>query len=457
MKLRDLTWALIISGAGASCGDDDSGTSAVDAGVDGAAQDASRGGARDGEVDAGDGGSAPVDPQPPEGLCFVSEPADNTCPSMPAPVAGDCAPHGPCCGRSSNEAKLAVLGPDDPLILEYRINESIPANHPCSIGQALLRDLAVMRAELCSGEQCNLWRFTEPRRDGEFVEGAGRFEIGIGRYNCDGTFSYYGDDAAPDREGRNDRGRWRARSLPTSFDPSRDDIERHGFAFDDLLPQRELTCSPFLDLEDPTQVDWELCTSGTAILSMDFSDRDCVGSWDGLDYQVGGRFVTYAPLPSNAGDVLNETGADFNSLLAFGLVGSDISDPLVEERCLPDPPCADDSSGICPCRDTCPWIKLPDSLCPDTDAEREIFGCHLGDRDNVNDETDYPGELACSLDRPTTPRDEDAPDEGQCCDPLGRGTDGLPPCNAYRILNDYVAAAVQITDDPRDEIPPLCP
>lgn len=36
-----------------------------------------------------------------------------------------------------------------------------------------------------------LWRFELPRRDGEVVSGTGAMLFGFGRYNCDGTYSYY--------------------------------------------------------------------------------------------------------------------------------------------------------------------------------------------------------------------------------------------------------------------------
>ena len=76
---------------------------------------------------------------------------------------------------------------------------------------------------MCAGEQCLLWRFTAPRKGGEFVAGAGEVEIGIGAYNCDGTYSFYGPNAAPDRSaeiGESDPGRWQSVTVPADVDPS---------------------------------------------------------------------------------------------------------------------------------------------------------------------------------------------------------------------------------------------
>jgi hypothetical protein len=100
---------------------------------------------------------------------------------------------------------------------------------------------------------------------------------------------------------------------------------------------------------------------------------------------------------------------------------------------------------------TCPWVKLPDSLCPEA-GDEDLFGCHLGSVENVNNEADYPT-VDCTMDAPS----EALPDEqGQCCDPLGAGTDNLPACNAFRIVNEFSASAAEITDDPSNELQPVC-
>jgi hypothetical protein len=52
--------------------------------------------------------------------------------------------------------------------------------------------------------------------------------------------------------------------------------------------------------------------------------------------------------------------------------------------------------------------------------------------------------------------DQGATPEGQCCDPLGQSTT-LPACNAHMLVNDFVAAAVDITDAPADSLQADCP
>jgi hypothetical protein len=280
-----------------------------------------------------------------------------------------------------------------------------------------------------------------PRADGALVDGEGSFKIGIGRYNCDGTYSYYGPGAAPAREGHTDPDRWSAVTVRTTVDADAEGRDRSPVAFADQR-NRELACSPFLD--SMMVLDWELCTMGLDILSMDTSDNDCSGSFDGTSWTRGGEFVAYAPMAANNSDVIDVIGENFCQLLAFGLIGAGM-DCETTERCVPG-------------STDCPFVKLPDSLCPSTPAEADLFGCHLGDQGNVNEEPGYPATVNCSATAPTTPRDPDtgATDEGQCCDPLGTTASGLPACNAWRILNDFVAAAVEITDDAKSELPPTC-
>jgi hypothetical protein len=123
----------------------------------------------------------------------------------------------------------------------------------------------------------------------------------------------------------------------------------------------------------------------------------------------------------------------------------------------------DDPQPLDPAARVCKWIKLPDSLCPVSDAERRIFRCHLGAESNPNAEQEaeagYPTDLNCTAEAPLAPLDPDvnpSVSKGQCCDPLGISTNGLPACNAFRIVNRYAAAAAEITDDKSGETPPVC-
>jgi hypothetical protein len=175
-----------------------------------------------------------------------------------------------------------------------------------------------------------------------------------------------------------------------------------------------------------------------------------------------GRYQTFIPMADNNLDIIDAVGQNFSQLLAYSILQPDdkMRDPNTDTRCMPDDPQPTD-----PAARVCKWVKLPDSLCPVDDAERAIFRCHLGAYDNPNasqeEAAGYPSnaDMNCTMDAPTTPLDPDvdpAVSKGQCCDPLGMDTNGLPACNAYRIVNQYAAAAAEITDDRSGETPPVC-
>jgi len=380
--------------------------------------------------------------------CVNSGEINFDCPFNLPPINGSCAPAGECCHRASNTAKIAALGPDDPAVLEYRLNFVDVNNHPLTVGNPVLMSGASARADICSGEQCLLWRFTAPREGGAFVAGQGEAEIGIGAYNCDGTYSYYGPSAAPARPevDSSDPGRWQSVKVPAQVDPAKEGIERYHIPFA-TNRNREIARSIFLWPADNT-IDWELASSGFEITAFDTSDagQDCMGARDGLSWNTVNGFTSYSTMEGNDTDVSNLISQTYCSLLAFGLLG----EGMKETKCLDTPRCMPGTAG-------CLWVKLPDALCPKDEAERALFGCHLGAEGNPNNEEGYPATLECTPEAPSAALDPDmgATSDGQCCDPLGQSAT-LPPCNAYRTTGVFAAAAAEITDEPRNELPPVC-
>jgi hypothetical protein len=363
------------------------------------------------------------------------------------PIDGSCAPTSTCCRRASNNAKIAALGPDDPAVIEYRLNYVDVINHPQTLGHPTLVMSSQTRANICSGEQCLLWRFTAPRAGGEFVAGDGEVEIGIGAYNCDGTYSYYGPNAAPDRSteiGQSDPGRWQSVSVPAKFDPAKSGVEQFQIPWA-TNRNREVARSIFLEPADGS-IDWELASSGFEMTEFDTSEagRDCIGERDGFDWAPVGGFVSYSPIEGNDRDVSNVVMEKYCQVLAFGVIADKTLSCTETARCMPGS--AD-----------CPWLKLPDALCPTDDAQRAMWGCHLGAEGNPNGEDGYPAALDCTPGAPTAALDPDmgATSKGQCCDPMGASAT-LPACNAYRTVQVYVAGAAEITDDPINKLPPVC-
>ena len=363
------------------------------------------------------------------------------------PRTGVCAAAGPCCHRSSNKVKEAALCDDAPLELEYRLNFSLTKNHPLTIGDPILVATGTARYE--NEQQSILWRFKSPRMGNKEVAGPGESTIGVGRYNCDGTYSYYNDKAAPSKPGVNeDVGRWQPRVVKTTVDPAKQGKERMKIAFNDNMPGRQWVFTPFLT-DDGTMLNWELVNGGFDILNIDVAGegRDCIGARDGATWKPGGTYEVYTPLPENDKEMIASIMQTYCQLVAFGILPGPMKTTQLcmgSERCMPG-------------SDGCAWKKLPDSLCPSDDAERALYGCHLGDPNNVNMEVGYPTEIKCKPEKPTSPQGADIGDgnRGQCCDPLGKSTT-LPACNAYRLVQDYVAVAAEITETLADKVQQKC-
>src|SRR5205085_9034433 len=101
-----------------------------------------------------------------------------------------------------------------------------------------------------------LWRFTFPRKGGQLIAGPGTFVIGVGRYNCDkGTYSYYGDTAAPASGGNAKR--FAPVTNKITVDPTKEGRDRFKINFPDSAAARAFTYTPFLNT-NTYALDWEL-------------------------------------------------------------------------------------------------------------------------------------------------------------------------------------------------------
>ena len=370
---------------------------------------------------------------------------NETCPD----TVGDDAQQGPCCYRNVPNSQRFDEAPDGTIKLEYRMNWFFTINHPDTLSQTILK--AQSKARIEAEAQSMLVRFELQKKDGELAAGPGKVTLGYGRYNCDGTYSFFTDGAAPvltgtDQEfpGSDNSGRWAPTEMPLHYDPSKTGQDAWQIKFEDR--PRGKTYSPFMDDSDyqnPTY-DWEIVTENGDIESFPDLNRetmDCAGYRDeatGEWFAEDNELTVYARLDDNSfGDGINIlNNISFAQLVAFGVAAAD--DPLATDRC--EPGTAD-----------CPWLKLPDSLCPDNKAERDLFACHMGYEGNPDGR-----ETNCSADAPTTVRDENADDDGQCCDPLASPDSGLPACNAYLLANEFVAASAVITKDLTSELPQGC-
>ena len=390
--------------------------------------------------DSSDEGS-PAEPnnKPDSGLPNVDnpDPINEECPlNDVGPNDGPYAMKGACCYRTSNKARIDEEAAQR--TLEFRLPYFMLINHKKTIDPALFGATTIERFE--NEEQNLLIRFVLPQQDGELIKGEGKLKIGPGRYNCDGTYSFYSDKAAPTESGAADR--WFVPEIDLEItNPEAKDRTLVAAPFKQSLAVSNRTSSlPYLAAAPSFALDWEGKSQGFDFLELPIGDDnyDCVGSRDGAKWKPGGKSLAFARLDENDSGAIDLLGISFCRLMAFGARADAPS--CTTERCMPGQP-------------DCKWQRLPDSLCPVTDDEKAKWGCHLGYGGNPDNE---PIELNCSQDAPGDIDPDKGTTEGQCCDPLGREDSGLPACNAWAQINELVAAAVEITDKPSDEMQQSC-
>jgi hypothetical protein len=378
---------------------------------------------------SGDSGAAAVD---------NPDPINDSCP------ANDVGPHdgpfglkGDCCYRTSNKARI-----DDAAAtrtLEFRVPYFMLINHQQTIDPTLFGATTIERFE--NEEQNLLVRFELPQQDGKLAKGKGKLKIGPGRYNCDGTYSFYSDKAAPTDSGAADR--WFVPEVELDVtNPAATDRTLVTAPFKKSLAiQNRASYLPYLGGAPDFELDWEGSSQGFDFLELPIGEEnyDCVGARTGSKWTPGGKSVAYGRLDLNDGEQIDALGITFCQLMAFG-ARTDAPSCQTTTRCMPGEP-------------DCAWQRLPDSLCPTSDEEKSSWGCHLGYADNPDN---APLEPNCSEGPPGEIDPDNGTSEGQCCDPLAREDSGLPACNAWAQINELVAAAVEITDKNSDALQQSC-
>ena len=417
-------WLLACSlGVAAACGGSDDAGGTGSSGKSGSNAAAGSGGAKNSAADV-------HNPDPPNLDCPLKD---------IGPQTGPFAPKGACCYRTSNKARI------DPGAAErtygYRTNYFLLINQLKTLDPATLGPTTIERFD--NEEQSVLFRYVLPQQDGKVVAGKAHVTIGAGRYNCDGTYSFYSPNAAPADRGNGDKSRWNTPSFDADVHPDRTDATRVKPSYkDSLAAKNRLSYLPYLGGAPGYALEWEGVSQGFDVIELPTGDDniDCVGSRKSSGkWSAGGKTIAYGPLEPNHKEKIAAIGVTFCELMAFGTT-SNPPDCLATPRCMPG------DSG-------CKWLRLPDSLCPTTDDEKQKWGCHLGYGGNPDND---PVQLSCSKEPPGEVDPDKGTPEGQCCDPLGTKDSGLPACNAWLQINDLVAAAVEITDTPADSLQESC-
>jgi hypothetical protein len=346
-----------------------------------------------------------------------------------------------CCRRSSNIARIDKSAAER--VYEFRTNEFLLINHrktvdpsPKSLGGSTL-------SRFNAEQQSILFRFTVPQKDGKIAAGKGKVQIGAGRYNCDGTYSYYSETAA---KGGGDAARWYVPPIEADVNPDETNQNLVKPTFKNALPIRNrVSYLPYLNASDWT-LEWEGASQGFDIIEMptDEANTDCVGSYSsnssGNPWRAAGKTISYGRLDvNNTSKKIQQLGINFCQLLAFGPT------PATAEK---QPDCQKEARCT-PGEGDCMWQRLPDSLCPE--KEDAGWGCHLGTDKNADNDA---VKLNCTDEAPKE-SSETPTSDGQCCDPLGKSS-SIPACNAWLQINEFVAGAVEITDKPADDIQQKC-
>ena len=397
----------------------------------------------DGSDDVGSGGTGGKDSTKPDsGMSAANvdnpDPINEACPTNDIGPTDDAfGTKGDCCYRTSNKARIDEAATQR--VLEYRLTYFMLINHLKTIDPTLFGDTTIERFD--NEEQNVLVRFVLPQKDGKVSKGKGKLKIGPGRYNCDGTYSFYSDKAAPKDGG--DADRWFVPEVELDIaDPEAKDRTLVTAPFKaSLATQNRPSYLPYLTGAPDFKLDWEGQSQGFDFLEIPIGEDnyDCIGSRKGSTGKPSGKSVAYGRLDLNDRDKIDLLGITFCQLMAFG-ASTTAPSCLTTERCEPG------KSG-------CLWQRLPDSLCPVNDEDKAKWGCHLGYADNPDNAPLTPN---CTKDAPKDIDPDKGTPEGQCCDPLAREDSGLPACNAWAQINDFVAASVEITDKLSDELQESC-
>lgn len=321
------------------------------------------------------------------------------------PIDGPLAKKGLCCFRASNADRArAAWDAGETATLEYRQNALKTLTQTNSVGNPLIQ------ASLANGYE-NDWSNTMTRIEGVPATGSGpvTVTIGAGRYNCDGTYSFFGDGAAPVREGRTDTNRWKASVLTGTWDW--DATEK--LVIDDATRPAGVKWSPvgkdfgIFGYEQPAQdLNYEFTFVGTSGDTVTDEALNCAGGeltgptmWTAELVQT--VFFPVADMKTAFIDSLT-LQQNFCGFMALGYMAGNDCDAVAQ---------AD-------------WVELPVGMC---DADH----CYVGEA--THPDADCGG---------TTGR--------PCCSPDGTDT-ALEPCNAFLIEARAVLGGAEITDAPHTD------
>lgn len=410
--------SIILVAAMTGCSSDDGGTSTTAGGTGGGGDGPAGGPAGGTGGDATGGVEAPVATEynAPTRQCDIVEPPmadpycfNDVCPNASLPGLTDVnKTMGDCCNSVDIKRLEASMAPGTKYDLEFVNYIQLPQSMP-NLTNPVVQGLLQTGQE--NGADVTLIRFHDVPRTEDMTEPVlVDVEMGVGKMNCDGSYSFYGPNAAPApiHDGPpNDPGRWQVTKLQ---------FEYNGFNATELAthPAEEIiaqnTQLHWVPRWTETGIDYEQPLEFMSlIMTVDPNNWSCFGSIDsGGAWTKERQLTAFLPVEQLKKVPLPALGGQTQcGLLARGAGAGECDVPQSEWETKPQ--------GYCNEQYLC-WVGVADD--PEAASFWEEF---------------YEGEDNCGS------------AEHPCCDPAGVSTT-LPACNAYYNRSAIVLAATNITD-----------
>lgn len=334
----------------------------------------------------------------------------NTACGNVSPTSGDRAMKGACCFRASNyDRARAAWDAGELATIEFRQNALKTTTQPGSVGNALIQSSLVSTyAQDWSNTMVRIEGIPESNAVGE--PATVTVTIGAGRSNCDGTYSFFGNNGAIDHEGRTEASRWQAAVMTGTWDWNTP--EKLHVAPEDRAPG--VRWGPVAKdhgqygYEQPSQdLFYEFEFDGSEGSDVTPEGMNCVGG-ELLSAGVWSSALkqrTFFPVARLKEAFVDSSALqqNFCAFMALGYMAAEMGVPLSCDDVPQDE-----------------WIEKPYGMCDDEH-------CYIGDEA-------HPDSDCNTTDKP-------------CCDPSGLDTE-LEPCNAFLIEATAVMAGAEIAEAP---------
>ncbi len=335
-------------------------------------------------------------------------------------------PKGNCCNTVDVKRMEDVMAPGETYDLEMAFLSNLPLANP-NLTNPLVRDVGLKGKQDVGGDLILIRIQDVPRTEDHPTDSDGNpegipltMQMGAGKVNCDGTFSFYGPDSAPppvhpEAGTPDDPGRWTPTTVPVTFYGPQGEYlytvdEEQAAALGLKWGPRWLNNGVGIDYELPER--FHFMRASNDALDSHYSclgERTVDEEWNPVG--VFWAFIPVEPIRHITTDVL--LGQTICGLFAQGALSADCDIAQSEWPSQPPAYC-DEATGYC-------WMG---------DSGDEYYDDFWADV--------YAEEDGC---------DETGAGDRPCCDPAGEDSN-LPACNAFPYIGGVVLAAVDITDEP---------